>query len=300
MRPPFPRVLDNTILNTFRSCPQKAFLEFFHHWKPGAPNVHLHAGASFAAGLEGARRWFYEQSAPANESVAYGLKKLIEAYGDFQAPEDSAKSLLGTSRALEYYFDVWPLGEDPVEPLRMPSGKRAIEFSFVEPLPIQHPETGEPILYSGRSDMLCKYQGGNWVEDDKTTGSLGSSWAQQWELRSQFTGYCWAAGRTGLRVDGVLVRGVAIQKTGYKHAQHITFRPRWEIDRWLEQTLSDIHRMIECWKSGYWDWNLGESCSAYGGCMFNQICKTQTPKEYLEIYFQRREWDPVTRKETAL
>ena len=45
-RPPFPTVLDSTIMAAFRSCPRKAELEFIQHWKPQTPSVHLHAGAA--------------------------------------------------------------------------------------------------------------------------------------------------------------------------------------------------------------------------------------------------------------
>ena len=55
MKPSFPTVLDSTIIAAARSCLQKANLEFFEHWKPREPSVHLHAGAAYAAGMEAAR-----------------------------------------------------------------------------------------------------------------------------------------------------------------------------------------------------------------------------------------------------
>ena len=302
MRPDFPEVVDNSMLNEFRSCPQKAFKSYFQHWKPTGESVHLHAGKAFAAGLEEARRWYYEQSAswPASRAVAQGFERLLKEYGDFQCPDDSPKSALRMAQALEYYFDAWPLESDLAQPLRLPSGRRAIEFSFVEPLDAKHPVTGQPILYSGRADMIAEYNGGIFVEDDKTASQLGASWANQWDLRSQFTGYTWAARRSGIKVDGVLVRGVAILKTMFKHEQCLTFRAQWEIDRWLEQTHRDLERMKRMWDEGYWDYNLGEACGSYGGCHFRQICKAQNPDEWLGIYFERKRWDPVRRVEELI
>lgn len=300
MRPDFPRVVDNSFLSEFRACPQKAFRTYLHHWKPTAPNVHLHAGKAFASGLEAARRWYYEQSGAPAEAVAHGLKVLLEEYGDFPCPDDSAKSALRMAQALEYYFDAWPLESDLAQPLRLPSGRRAIEFSFVEPLDIHHPVTGEPILYSGRADMVADFNGGVFIEDDKTTSSLGASWSHQWDLRSQFTGYTWAARKGGLKPDGVLVRGVAILKTMFKHEQCLTYRAPWEIDRWLEQTHRDIARAIRMWEEGYWDYNLSDACSAFGSCVYRQVCKGQNPEEWLGMYFTRRRWDPVKREEINL
>jgi hypothetical protein len=150
--------------------------------------------------------------------------------------------------------------------------------------------------------MICTLAQGIFVEDDKTTSQLGPKWANQWEMRSQFSGYVWAARQAGIHVDGVLVRGVAILKTEFKRAQHITYRPDWEVQRWLDQTLRDIKRMIQMW-SDYpqeWDYNMGESCDAYGGCTMQTICKRNNPEEWLPVYFTRRKWNPLTRTEETL
>lgn len=300
IRPPFPAVLDNTIVSTFKACPRKAQLAYFEHWKPRGISVHLHAGAAFAAGLEGAREAFYVKGQSPDDSVARGVGTLLQHYGDFECPEDSAKSATRMAGALEFYFDQWPLGVDDAVPITLPSGKRGIEFSFVTPLPIDHPVTGEPILYSGRADMVVDFAGGTYIEDDKTATQLGASWAKQWDLRSQFTGYCWAAKEMGVEVDGVLVRGVSILKTKYDKANSLTYRPQWMIDRWLAQLLRDVTFMIDCWETGYFDYDLSESCSHYGGCTFRTVCLSEHALPWLETDFERRIWDPITRTEHLL
>lgn len=300
-RPPFPPVIDNSMLVEFRACPQKFYLANMEHWKPKVQSVHLHAGAAFARGLEVARRSFYDGTADAETAVGHGLAALVQAYGDFQCPADSAKSLERMAGALEFYFSQWPLATDTAKPVLGPSGKHWIEFSFVEPLPgLKHPETGDPILFSGRTDMIVGMANGTFIEDDKTATSLGAQWHNKWELRSQFTGYSWAARKVGIYTDGVLVRGVSILKTKYDSAQAITYRAQWEIDRWLEQTYRDIMRMMQLWEGGWWDFNLGDSCDSYGGCQFNRICKSNNPQEWLPMYFERRRWDPIRHVEIPL
>ena len=88
----FPHAVDSTMLATFRSCPQKFFRQYVQHWKPKAESVHLVAGGAFASGIEVARRAFYEQGMPAQDSETLGLQALIEHYGDFECPPESAKS----------------------------------------------------------------------------------------------------------------------------------------------------------------------------------------------------------------
>jgi len=301
MRPPFPSVVDSTIIAAFRSCPQKAKLEFFDHWKPRDPSVHLHAGAAYASGLEAAREAFYIEGKSPEDSIAIGVGALLSAYGSFDCPEDSPKSATRMAGALEFYFEKYPLGEDKAVPLQLGENRRGIEFGFVEPLEIRHPETGDPILYSGRMDMICSYDGMTLGEDDKTASQLGASWSRQWDLRSQFTGYVWGAKQAaGLHLNGFLVRGVSILKSKYDTLECITYRPAWQLDRWYEQLLKDIQRMIRCWEEGYFDFNLDHACTEYGGCLFRQACLMADPLPLLQQQFRRRKWDPVTRTETLL
>ncbi len=299
-RPPFPEALDSTTLAAFRACPQKAFRTYIQHWKVKSESVHLRAGKAFASGLEVARRAYYEAGQSKEDAEALGVAELMKVYGDFECPPESGKSLERTAGALEFYFSAYPLDSDAATPLILPSGKRAIEFSFAEPLPgILHPETGNPLLYTGRADMIVDFAGGVYIHDDKTTSSLGASWSKQWDLRSQFTAYCWAAGRgaLGITPNGVLVRGVSILKTKYDTQQAVADRSAWEVDRWLAQTLRDVKRMLEAWESGLWDYNLDHACADFGGCPLLRVCKSKEPETWLEMDFEQRVWDPLVREE---
>jgi hypothetical protein len=202
--------------------------------------------------------------------------------------------------ALEFYFSRYPLGDDGADPITLASGKRGIEFSFAEPLGIAHPLTGDPILYTGRSDMIAERADGIYIYDEKTTTSLGASWGRQWEMRSQFTGYGWAAAKQGIKASGMIVRGVSILKTQYDTREVSTYRSAYEYARWEEQTLKDIERMIQAWETGYWDWSLDSACNEYGGCTFTQVCKSSEPEKWLPVQFERRVWDPLLRKETTV
>jgi hypothetical protein len=606
---PFPAVLDSTIIAAFRSCPQKAFRTYLQHYKPKQTSIHLRAGAAYAAGLEAARLAFFAEGSNEEDAKAAGLQKLIETYGDFECPADSAKSLERMCGALEYYLDCWPLSTDKAVPIALPSGKRGVEFSFTEPIDFPHPETGDPLLYVGRMDTVVDFAGAVYGEDDKTTSQLGAKWGDQWNLRSQFTGYCllgstevltpngwveiqnlphgipvaqwgngqvqfvlpekyhapqysglmtqvsgkveftctpdhrtlvydsytdsyktflmkdlpknsgalryvsagwkadgetfepaavkllvaiqadgsfvygkqgnllhvrftfakrrkferlmelveelqlpwtqwkstsglfsgkidatnlienieallgkdkrwgawllrlsgetlrgimdelcfwdgtiedtlystsseenadwirtiaalcgmrasihtqaarktqklqyrvsyhethrhsvhlhthkevpfegtvycltvpssyflirvngqisvtgncWGAKRAGIPLAGFLIRGVSILKTKYDHAEAITYRPQWMIDRWYEQLLRDVKRMKDMWEAGGWDYNLDHACAEYGGCDLRQVCLSADPEPWLKINFERRVWDPVLREERIL
>lgn len=301
IKPMFPHTIDSTMLAALRSCPQKMYRSYVQHWKPKAESVHLVAGGAFASGIEAARRVFYEQGQSAGDAEAAGLAALMEHYGDFECPPESAKSLERTCGALEFYFSQYPLGQDGMSPISLPNGKFGIEFSFAHPLPVSHPVTGDPLLYTGRADMLANFADGIYVVDEKTTSSLGASWSRQWEMRAQFTGYSWAAQEAlGVKAAGTIIRGVSILKTKYDTQQVVTYRAQWEIDRWLEQTCRDLERLKRMWAEGYYDFALDHACAEYGGCSMLQVCKSPDPEAWLPMYFEQRVWDPLARRELTV
>ena len=296
--PQFPAVLDSTTVSSYKSCARQAFLQYFLHYKPLNPSVHLHAGGAFAKGLEVCRKAFFQQGLPLTDAVALGAGALLKFYGDFQCPEDSAKSLERMLGAYEFYHERYPMDQDKAVPYLTRQGTRAIEFSFAHPIDILHPVTGDPILYVGRMDQIVEYAGALYGEDDKTTSQLGASWPRQWDLRSQFTGYCWGAAKAEMPLAGFLVRGISILKTKYDTMEAITYRHPWMIDQWYEVTCRTIEKMIVDWRSGNWDPNLGDSCSSFGGCIFaRQVCVSPDPQPWLDGNFARRVWDPVAREE---
>ncbi len=296
----FPDAVDSSMLATFKSCPQLFKKVYIDCWKSKDPSVHLRAGGAFAHGIEAARTAFYVNGYDTDDAYALGVKALVEYYGDFECPPESAKSLERTAGALEFYFANYPLTHGDQDPITLPSGKRGIEFNFTHPLPILHPQSGDPLLYTGRMDAILNYAGGVFICDEKTASSLGATWSRQWDLRSQFTGYAWGCRESGIRTDGAIVRGVSILKTKYDTQQAITYRPEWQINRWYEETLEWIEDMILCWMDGKWRFNLDHSCADYGGCGFRSACSSQDEQPWLETYFERRHWDPITRLETKL
>lgn len=306
-RPDFPLVWDNTMRSTFAKCPRKCYWEFLEHWKPKGESVHLHAGAAWASALEATRRAFYEHGISPLLAIKLGLEHLAEVYGDFLPPErgsGSAKSLDRLIEAFAFYWRVYPLDKDPVQPYISPhTGKPMIEFSFVLPLDeenLRHPVTGEPILYSGRADMIATYAKAVSIYDDKTATSLGDSWAKQWQRRSQFTGYAWAANAYGIPVTQILVRGIALLKESIKNADAITVRTAHHLTEWHTQMCRDIKRAMKCWEEGYWDVNIDDACSGFGSCLFLHPCTSSNPQPWLEGEFVRKIWNPATREEILL
>ena len=293
----FPDYLDSSMLSTFKSCPQKFFKSYVQDWKAKGQSVHLVAGGAFAKGLEITRRSFYEHGKDRDTAIAAGLQALMEAYGAFDCPADSAKSLERMCGAFEFYWDNYALNHEDAYPVLMPGGKRAIEFSFSIPLPIDNPATGQPLLYCGKMDAIINYSSTVLICDEKTTTSLGATWPRKWDLRGQFIGYCWAARESGVRVDGAIVRGVSILKTKFETQQAIIMHADWQLNRWYEELLDTIALMKIYWQRNRFPHNYDDSCADYGGCAFREVCTSQSEQNWLETYFEKRRWNPVEHKE---
>jgi hypothetical protein len=307
-RPPFPEQIDNTMRTAFASCERKFWIAFVRSFTSPMISIDLHAGAAFAHGLEIARRAFFIEGKSADEAVTMGWLELHAYYGDFDSSRKPNKSAHRMGCALIMYFEEYPLETDFLRPA-MKGGKPAIEYNFAIPLPIKHPETGLPIIYCGRFDMIGDTGSHLVVVDEKTTGSLGEYWATKYQLSSQFTGYVWAAQEHGYPVTSALIRGIGILKSEIRHGVLPLPKLDFMIGEWYSTLLEDINRMIASWlrtnfdmehQWNAWRPNLGDACGAYGGCQYMDVCRTMPAlrDKLLEINYVVRVWDPLRLKGT--
>lgn len=295
-KPPFPAYLDNSAISDYKRCPTLWQYGSLHKLTRAGKSVHLHAGACFATGLEATRRGFHEFGLSEEQALILGMHAVVVSYGDFE-PEDRhvVKSCERIVFGLLEYFIQYGLGEDQLHPFQFSPDSFGIEFNFALPLPIENPSTGEPLLYTGRFDQLATYNGTLYGEDDKTAMQLGPSWAKQWELDAQFTGYSWAAREYGYSLAGFFVRGLSFLTSGYGHAQTIVYRADWQIERWLDSTLEVIQRMIEDYSRDSYISVLDKSvCASYSGCKFHALCASQFPSRWLAQY-EHNPWNPMER-----
>jgi hypothetical protein len=313
----FPETLDNTTISAFAKCPRQFFWGSLLHLKPKATSIHLHAGRAYATLCETFRKCFYDPSLPTYRNIDEALVKAIRAFFDsygydpaLEGSELWQASAKSANRMLECFFamlDEYPPLTDPIKPL-MIDGKPAIELSFSIPLNINHPDTGEPILFHGRFDMLAEYNGQVFVFDDKTTSSLGPQWNKQWEFRSQFTGYCLGAQSFGVEVAGAIVRGHCILKGGFKFAQPITYRKPFQLQQWWQDIHAIVYQMVESYKRAKSlegekgtlntrehfpsTGTFNEGCNAYSGCSYRELCGASHPQRWLGEYVIQK-WNPT-------
>lgn len=307
--PELPQYIDSTMMSCFRSCPKKFYHEFILGLRPTGFSVDLHAGACFATAIEVIGAAVHADKMPLSEAFKRGYAAFLDAWGDFVPEKETSKSKDRVWEAVEEYFLAFPPLTDHIQPFFNPHGKPTYEFTFAVPLlpasnqrdssppafPL-HPN-GEPFLYSGRLDRLGQWGGKVVGQDEKTTKSIGANWGDQWTLRSQFLGYCWALRHHGLPVDTIAVRGIGILKTKITIVEAIKTYSDMMIDRWLVQLKRDMWRLRECWDGGYFDYNFGDACTSYGGCVFNSLCASGQPEAWYSQY-QVKRWNPLHKNPT--
>lgn len=295
----FPLCLDNTMVSAYRSCPTKFMYNYARKLSGVAQSVHLVAGAAFARGLEVTRKEFFDKGTDFATALARGAAALVVAYGDFQPNQfQMAKSVENMIGALGFYFDTWPINRIIV-PYKQENNTHAIEWSFAIPIPgVLHPDTGEPLLYAGRFDMVGVHEYGMLLgEDDKTTSQLGDQWFKQWPLANQVSGYCWAAQEYGIPLAGFNLRGVSLLKNNFGHADAITYRRAWMIKAFLESLTRTVKDMIRDYGEGKWEQSFGNACSQFGGCSYFDLCNSPNPEDWISQYYVPNTWNPMASRD---
>ncbi|MCK5644197.1 MAG: PD-(D/E)XK nuclease family protein [Gammaproteobacteria bacterium] len=292
----FPELIDSTMRNDYVSCEIKFEYARSYGLSAKGGSVHLIAGGAFAKGVEVVRKLVYRDGMELMDALVQGVLAAWTEYGAFE-PGDKyvAKSAERVAYALVEYFTEYPPTTDKIQPYYRADGKPAIEFEFSFPLETLHPETGNPLLYGGRFDMVGEYLSSLWVVDEKTATRLGPQWLRSFTLRGQLLGYVYAAKSFGLPVNGFIVRGLSFLRDYYGHAEVVEVVPEYRLEQWREQIEIDAARMVKSYQDGRFSWALGEACNAYGGCPFKSLCDKQHWQEWWQQYFEIDYWNPLDR-----
>lgn len=326
-----PTFIDSTMRSTASSCLEKFNLEFVRGARSAGVSIDLHAGGMFALAIEETYKGIWIHNLSLLQALERAQFLFETAWGDV-TPLSAAKKAKCKERVWDCvvggdffgkgkqpednlgYFQVYPPRTDHVQPYFDTDGKPTFEYTFAIPLepaifPYEtsynpdppffplHPN-GQPFMYCGRFDMLGSYCGRPCARDEKTTGAITSNWAEQWNMRGQFLGYCWALQAAGIPCDTVVVRGIAMQVTQIGHAEAIKTYSKHEIASWHEQLRRDLWRIRRAWDEGYFDRSYGEACSAYGGCQFTDVCRSPNPENWL-FNFSDRRWNPLHKDPTV-
>lgn len=304
----FPEVTDNSMRKTLVRCQKMAYWKHERGLIPVADNrVHLAAGKAFAAGLCAARRAFYVEGIADPFDVLRAALPAVRAAYDYTGPMPPYcyKTLDRVEAALAFYLEKWSLATETMVPVRLNDGTLCVELCVTFEIPVKHPTTGKNLMYAANFDLLAvDPMGRYWVIDEKTTGKMGDSWALQWTLDSQLTGYCKAA-RILLQRDGVhepeiagaIIRGIAFHKADFAGMECLEPRQPWELDRWYQQMVLDMAAWSYASEHGLHNMVMDHACALYNApCEYARLCKALEPEKLIDdTTFHVKHYDPLNR-----
>ena len=305
-----PIIIDSTILMSMRSCSRKFYNEFVRRKTLAERSIPLRAGGAFAAGLEQYRIAHYVHNLSPASCLESAIAAMSISWGESDPfPPDPktqstyvARTLARTISALRAYVTLWPPALDRLQPIPMNrESETSFEYSFSLPLddpmfPL-HPN-GEPYIFAGRCDTLGTYDGIPCWSDEKTTGAMGVTWAQQWPLRNQFIGYRWALRALGRSERLCVVRGICILKEDVKLAEAQVHYPDHLLSDFAHTLAHDLNTLNYCFEHNVWNKEFGDSCTAYGGCDYRDLCLAAPSIERAALRsYADRTWDPTARHE---
>lgn len=295
-----PSYIDSTMLTCFRACHRKFQWEFIYGLRPGQKSIDLHAGGCFASAIERVYKEVWTRGRPLDEALRIAHLAYLLEWGDFEIPElyKGSKTLDHMWWCVETYFEKWHPKTDHIQPYFDAKGNPTFETTFAIPLDFpgfpKHPVSGDPFIYSGRTDALGTFLGRPIIRDEKS-GAITAGWSAKWDMRAQFIGYIWAHNILGVKVDTVAVRGINPLKTEVKTEEAIKQYSDLIVDRWFEQLRRDLIKLVECWNSGYFDYDFGDACTAFNKlCTFADLCRMQeeTIPNFMPTYRVVR-WNPL-------
>lgn len=308
MKTVFPQIISNTDLALWSNCELKWFRMRCQLLKKYRFNIDLTAGSAFAKAIEMARKAYYIEKVDPYDAVEDAAEYVLEHLHE-QEFQDKLKSPERMALAVKDYFREFPLEDAEVVPIKLASGTCAIENNMVIELPIKHPTLGVPLLFKAKLDMLGEYMTRNYIVDEKTCKQLNSNEAALLATSGQFVGYAWAARELGVKIQGALVRKVAIQIAGNKIVQIEIPITEYMIDMWYQSLLSKVTVMVE----KYNDFLMGtdfkrafildyqNGCTSYfKPCPFQEGCASKHGEAFIKTEFKQVAWDAENRVEVSI
>ncbi len=165
----------------------------------------------------------------------------------------------------------------------------AVEITTQIMLPIAQ------IPYAVRIDRFVEIEGLLYVEDHKTTSSLGPQFFREFELSAQMMGYA----RVGSlllnrRVHGVRINAICTLKTTHKFERQIIPFTEERLLDWERQTGVAYRELERRYEEN--SWPKSYNCTRrYGRCQYFDICTLPESLQLkaLEQDFDRVPWDPL-------
>lgn len=310
------RSIDNTALDAYMSCPTKYLYSMeFGRRHGGALAPSLAFGTTWHAILDA-----HYKTGGDPDAVR---KAAIMSWQPHNNPDDH-RTLERALSSYDQYISTWGHHDKEAEGWGSTVGyptAPVVEMAT----DIWWP--GAPHPYAGKIDRVIEYQGLYYIEDHKTTSSLGPRFFHQFDPSNQMMGYAALAELlTGLPIAGVRINAFGVLKTQSKFERKTIPYSKVRIDAWKRNYAFWIERLEGSYQIlenrlhnpagpqslqdglgmlSHEEWdevcesafprNFNACAGKYGQCQYSEVC-TQAPqlrRRTLEFEYDVLPWDPM-------
>lgn len=242
-----------------------------------------------------------------DKALACAAEEELDAAGDPKRNTDKLADLL-SAYVMEYermpsmQFDIIKIDNIP-----------QVEQSFVVPLgyiDLPTPVFGHSRLevqWSGKMDLLTRYDGGIAPVDHKTTSIMGEKFLDDKLRSSQMLGYTyatrWLAQHVfeNMPVYGVRINALAMRTSGYEFKQFAIPLADWKIAEWQSETLLSVKekvlRLDHFLRTAEIAPTREHCVTKYGKCPYFDVCDAApTMRDRMifdDSYFYVTDWSPL-------
>lgn len=284
---PFNNILDNSMISDFKLCPR--YFQYRHIEHLTLYDKMANYKPAFGTAIHCALEVWYSGIRDSLSPVDPMLKdKAVQAFKESWNPYEGAdesflRTMLRGEQIVRLYMNHFK--EEQFEVLHTEIGG-----SF---------EVGKYIIIF-KSDMVIKTSEGILIFETKTSAYRGYLTVKP---NSQLDTYISGVRvLKGLPVIGAVLNQIYFRK-GKKNESVVdtttfvreqTNRDDIELDAWRKDTLYWADSIRKCSDDNHFPQN-SNSCTAYGGCMFQQLCKIASPNvrdTMKENMYQKEKWEP--------
>lgn len=191
-------------------------------------------------------------------------------------------------------------------------GKPAVEQSFTVPLgSVQVNWQGTlhhvKVIWSGKIDILSKYEGAITPVDHKTTTVMGEKFIDDKIRGNQMLGYTYAARYLserlfkGAPVFGVRINALAMRQSGYEFKIFDIPFPDWKVAEWQREALvsieDSIHKLDRFLRTGEAVPTREHCVTKYGKCPYFDVCDSPAIMRdrmiFDDSYYFISNWSPL-------
>ena len=320
-------LMDNSTLGAINTCNRSAAYKYLLHRQLNKPRAALFFGGAIHKALE--VRDLHREVFCTRETEEEMINALVQYYEGVDFGSDY-RNLNYAINTIEKYNTVHRFDQEVAIEIGTPP-RPAVELPFALPvgtIPIgremtisdpdidngtphkQHVKTIE-IIFTGKVDRVCEYQGGLYIFDHKTTSMGGPTFFSEFFTSLQFRGYKWAIQNIlGRRIDGVIINGLVCRPPLKTGAVNYTFDRQaiplddsmiveWQTSfmqttqQWLDRVGAQEEHTDP---SQAFPLNTGSCFAKYGQCEYFDVCQlpvTHRPGMIMSPLYEDHSWSPL-------